>query len=144
MGSDTATQPPKDQCMDEVKRDLMDLVGLLKHEVQNPQKRQDAIQSFVQQHPLVELAYVTNPEGVQNTPNAVGSRVKVVYGGDGFGVDRSGRTWFSKVARADKPFQTQPYVSVATLRRCVTLAAPVKDDNGELLAVVAVDIRCPS
>lgn len=130
--------------MDEVRRDLMDLVGLLKHDVQHPQKRQEAIKSFVQQHPLVELAYVTNPEGVQNTPNAVGSRVRVVYGGDGFGVDRSGRNWFAKVTRADKPFQTQPYVSVATLRRCVTLAAPVKDDNGELLAVVAVDIRCPS
>ncbi len=102
---------------------------------------QSMLMGFVSNHPLVELGYMTGPEGTQCLPNVVSSRVKVVYGGDGLGVDRSSRGWFSVAAETGQPYVSNPYLSVATLRRCVTVSAPVVDDAGTLLGVVAVDMR---
>lgn len=105
------------------------------------QQRWQVLSNWVKDMSEVELAYMTDQRGVQNVANATGACLRVAYDGDGVGIDRSDRAWFTIPARMGKTHVTRRYVSVATHDLCVTVATPVLDNNNILQGVLAADIK---
>ncbi len=105
------------------------------------QQRWQILSNWVKDLSDVELAYMTDQRGVQNVANATGAGLRVAYDGDGVGIDRSDRAWYTIPARMGKTHVTRRYVSVATHALCVTVATPVLDNNNILLGVLAADLK---
>jgi methyl-accepting chemotaxis protein len=89
----------------------------------------------------LELLYVTDNRGRQITGNIFASNaVQASYGNDGYGMDWSKRPWFQDTMSKGCCTVTPFYRSAATHRFCFTAAGPIRDDRGNIIGVLGVDI----
>ncbi|WP_438446600.1 methyl-accepting chemotaxis protein [Gorillibacterium sp. sgz5001074] len=58
-------------------------------------------------------------------------------------VNARGREWFQK-AMAGQLYESEAYISAITKKPCVTLSVGIRNGNGEIVAVIGVDLRVHS
>ncbi|MGQ9834817.1 MAG: methyl-accepting chemotaxis protein [Thermoanaerobaculaceae bacterium] len=99
----------------------------------------------LQQNPFLENAFLTDPEGnlVAFTPNPE-LKVKDVSTVPVVGQNLSERPWFQAVMRDQRTTLTPVYTSLLTGERCFTVAAPVRDPEGNLVGVLGLDVNANS
>ncbi|GAB1535286.1 methyl-accepting chemotaxis protein [Geovibrio sp. ADMFC3] len=95
---------------------------------------------FIKRNSYIELAYMTDARGRQITPNIWNRNVRGSNDSLSVGSDWSTRDWFRKPKETGDVYVTDIYRSVATDNFCFTVAAPVKDNSGNVTGVLAVDI----
>ncbi len=106
-------------------------------------RQEQELRDALRRYPYVELLYITDATGRQITSNiAADSQVSTTaYGSDGYGMDWSKRPWFCGARDNNATYISELYRSVATGSFCCTVAVPVRDGAGRLIAVLGADIN---
>jgi len=106
-----------------------------------PEKQEDALKGLVEEFPYIQFAYVVNSEGVKVTRNITQVVDKAKYAKIDLHEDFSDREWFINPMKTGKVSVTSLYTSRITGALCVTVSGPIRDDTGEILGILGLDIR---
>jgi methyl-accepting chemotaxis protein len=102
--------------------------------------REGLLRDFVSGAGYVELAYMTDSQGVQTVANQFRPGMEAVYASDGLGSDWSDRPWFGAVRVLGEAFVSEIYRSRATDAFCCTVSVPVRNKEGIFCGVLAADL----
>jgi len=106
-----------------------------------PEKQEDVLKGLVEEFPYIQFAYVVNAEGVKVTRNITQVVDKAKYAKIDLHEDFSDREWFINPMKTGKVSVTSLYTSRITGALCVTVSGPIRDDTGEILGILGLDIR---
>ncbi|MHB8110099.1 MAG: triose-phosphate isomerase [Syntrophorhabdaceae bacterium] len=106
-----------------------------------PEKQEECLKSLVEDYPYIQFAYIVNAEGVKITRNITQIVDRAKYQKIGLNEDFSDRDWFIKPVSDGKIHATNLYSSRITGALCVTVSGPVRDELGDIVGVLGLDIR---
>ena len=104
-------------------------------------KQESVIQKLLDENPFIQFAYVVNGEGSKITKNITQIQYKAQFEHSGLGDNFSDRPWFINPMKDGKSFVSDFYTSKITGALCITVSAPISNDNSEIVGVFGVDIR---
>jgi isopropylmalate/homocitrate/citramalate synthase len=107
----------------------------------NHAKQEGVIQKLLDENAFIQFAYVVNAEGKKITRNITQIQYKAQFEHSGLGDNFSDRPWFIKPMKDGKSFVSDFYTSKITGALCITVSAPISNDNSEIIGVFGVDIR---
>jgi sensor histidine kinase regulating citrate/malate metabolism len=107
----------------------------------DPGKIEPALQEAVHKHQFIQFIYVTDLSGKKITANVTQPEYRDEFGSFGLHEDFSDRDWFSGAIDEGGVFITDFYKSRITGALCITVSAPVLDDNGKAVGVIGADLR---
>jgi len=96
---------------------------------------------FINKHRFIELAYLTDANGRQITPNIWSKGIRSSNDKNSIGSNWLSKEWFKKPKDTGMIYITDIYRSVATDNFCFTVAVPVKDASGGVIGVLGVDVN---
>ncbi len=105
---------------------------------QSPAGQRRTLTHLIQRHAFLDLLYLLDAKGIQHGDNVACRRLRAAAR-SGDGVDRSHRPYYRLARSASGPVVTEPYLSLATNRLCITVAIPIYDGNGDLLGILVGD-----
>lgn len=106
----------------------------------DPAQIETALDEDIHIHPFVQFAYVTDSEGFRIT-RAITQRVDAVeYSTLPTQEDLSDRDWYHGAIENREVYITSIYKSRFTGRLCITAAAPIQDDEEQVIGVLGVDL----
>jgi len=103
-------------------------------------KMKEVLDRAVHINPSLEMAWVTDVKGVQITEFSMAHDVCLDVK-CGIGSNWSGRDWFSEPMRTGETFTSNIYHSETLNDYCLTISTPIKNTAGNILGVLAVDVR---
>ena len=106
-----------------------------------PERQEERLKSLVEDYPYIQFAYAVNGEGIKITRNITQIVDKAKYQKIGLNDDFSDRDWFIKPMADGRIHATDLYSSRITGALCVTVSGPVRDEMGEIVGVLGLDIR---
>ena len=106
----------------------------------DPRWQITALRQVIRCHPYIELAYVTNEEGIQMTKNVFRNNISASYGDSGKNKDWSERPWFRGAMNTSGVYLSDIYRSQATDEFCLTASSTLVADD-IVIGVVALDIN---
>ena len=98
------------------------------------------MEEFLEEYPFIQIVYLVDPSG-RRLGHAVAEAADRISYATFHEQDFTGRDWLMAPLHTGKLHITDLYKSIFTGRLCLTVAAPVTDDNDEIVAVLAADIR---
>jgi isopropylmalate/homocitrate/citramalate synthase len=104
-------------------------------------KQEGVIQKLLDENTFIQFAYVVNAEGKKTTKNITQIQYKAQFEHSGLGDNFSDRPWFIKPMQDGKSFVSDFYTSKITGALCITVSAPISDEEGNIIGVFGVDIR---
>jgi citrate (Re)-synthase len=104
-------------------------------------KQEGVIQKLLDENAFIQFAYVVNAVGKKITRNITQIQYKAQFEHSGLGDNFSDRPWFIKPMQDGKSFVSNFYTSKITGALCITVSAPISNDNSEIIGVFGVDIR---
>ncbi len=107
----------------------------------NPVRQEDRLKALVQDYPYIQFVYAVNGEGIKITRNITQVVDKAKYQKIGLNEDFSDRDWFIKPMSDGKIHATNLYSSRITGALCVTVSGPIRDEMGDIVGVLGLDIR---
>jgi isopropylmalate/homocitrate/citramalate synthase len=103
---------------------------------------QEAVmQKLLEENPFIQFAYVVNREGSKIARNITQIEYKAQFEHAGLGDNFSDRPWFINPMKNGRSFVSDFYTSKITGALCITVSAPIADDNNTIVGVFGVDIR---
>ena len=99
------------------------------------------IQKLLDENPFIQFAYVVNGEGKKITKNITQIQYKAQFEHSGLGDNFSDRPWFISPMKDGKSFVSDFYTSKITGALCITVSAPISNENSGMAGVFGVDIR---
>lgn len=106
-----------------------------------PKMQEETLKGLVEDYPYIQFAYTVNGEGIKITRNITQAADKAKYHKIGLHEDFSDRDWFIKPVQDGKIHATNLYSSKITGALCVTVSGPVRNDIGEIVGVLGLDIK---
>lgn len=106
-----------------------------------PERQEERLKGLVEDYPYIQFAYAVNGEGVKITRNITQVVDKAKYQKIGLNDDFSDRDWFIKPMADGRIHATDLYSSRITGALCVTVSGPIRDEMGDLVGVLGLDIR---
>ncbi|OIN98421.1 MAG: hypothetical protein AUJ49_13335 [Desulfovibrionaceae bacterium CG1_02_65_16] len=106
-----------------------------------------ALTGFIDQWEQIECLYVLSAKGVQISgtvcnPTKLRKRKRFIYEPARVGADHSLKEYYLPLRAGLKKFTTQPYISLASGNRCITISAAYKDrDNRSCILCADIDYR---
>ncbi len=126
----------------EVARHIVeDFVELPAMRSMDPSVQEPVMAKLQKEDPYIQFAYVVNGEGRKITKNITDLENKAKYETAGLGDDFSNRSWFINPMKDGRSFVSDFYTSKITGALCITVSAPIRDKNEEIVGVFGVDIR---
>lgn len=107
----------------------------------DPEKITTVLEEIVSNNQFLQMAYVTDAEGVQITENVAQPWIEKAKEISRKGDDRSSRPWFAIIIKEGKSSLTDYYISKTTEELCITASAPITNSNGEFVGVLAMDFN---
>ncbi len=107
----------------------------------NPIRQEEHLKTLVHDYPYIQFVYAVNAEGIKITRNITQAIDKAKYQKIGLNEDFSDRDWFIKPMSDGKIHATNLYSSRITGYLCVTVSGPIRDEMGEIVGVLGLDIR---
>jgi hypothetical protein len=104
-------------------------------------RQTEALRDVLRRNRSVELAYITNAEGIQTLPNVTRQNLQATWGGAGKARNWSTRSWFLGAKHTQGVYLSDIYRSDATDEFCLTAAATFTDARGDVAGVVALDVN---
>ncbi|NTW59236.1 MAG: histone-lysine N-methyltransferase [Nitrospirae bacterium] len=104
-------------------------------------KQEAALQKLLDENPFIQFAYVVNSEGKKTTRNITQIQYKAQFEHAGLGDNFSDRPWFINPMKDGKSFVSDFYTSKITGALCITVSAPIANDESNIIGVFGVDIR---
>lgn len=106
-----------------------------------PSRQEPVLRTLLELNPFIQYAYVTDAEGRRITRNITHIVDKAKYEKAQVGEDLSDRPWFIEPMRIGKVHVTDFYTSKYTGALCITVSAPIRNENDEIVGILGVDIR---
>ena len=106
-----------------------------------PDLQEPIMQQFIEENPSIQFAYVVDMNGKKTTKNITNIADRAKFENYGVGTDQSDREWFIKPLQTGKMYVTNFYISKMTGALCITVSAPLVDDNDEMVGIFGVDIK---
>lgn len=106
-----------------------------------PELQEPIMQQFIEENPSIQFAYVVDMNGKKTTRNITNIADRAKYENYGIGTDQSDREWFIVPLQTGKIHVTNFYISKMTGALCITVSAPIVDDNDEMIGIFGVDIK---
>ena len=106
-----------------------------------------ALTGFIDQWEQIECLYVLNAKGVQISgtvcnPARLRKRKRFIYEPAHVGADHSLKEYYLPLRAGLQKFTTQPYISLASGNRCITISAAYKDrDNRSCILCADIDYQ---
>ncbi|NLN77094.1 MAG: histone-lysine N-methyltransferase, partial [Armatimonadetes bacterium] len=99
------------------------------------------LEAAVHKHTFIQFIYVTDMSGNKVTENITQPEFREKYGTFGLNEDFSDRDWFNGAVDDGGIFITDFYKSRITGALCITVSAPLFDDQGSCAGVIGADLR---
>ncbi len=109
-----------------------------------PEAMREAMCHIVPRYPFVDLLYTVDEKGTQSSENIVCPRKSEMAGLPGLGQDRSQRPYFLLAREKDTVVVTEPYLSTASRKLCISAALKWRDADGKVLGFIVLDIDLAS
>jgi isopropylmalate/homocitrate/citramalate synthase len=106
-----------------------------------PERQEERLKSLVEDYPYIRFAYAVNGEGIKITRNITQIVDKAKYQKIGLNDDFSDRDWFIKPMADGRIHATDLYSSRITGALCVSVSGPIRDEMGDIVGVLGLDIR---
>jgi citrate (Re)-synthase len=106
-----------------------------------PEKQEEILGDIVEEYPYIQFAYIVDSEGIKITKNINQIFDKAKYHKIGIHEDFSDRDWFINPLKNGKISVTDIYSSKITGALCVTVSGPIRDEVGEIVGVLGLDIK---
>ncbi|BDQ37933.1 hypothetical protein SYK_22930 [Pseudodesulfovibrio nedwellii] len=104
-------------------------------------QQQDILHRAVRENPSLEIAWITDTNGIQVTDCALAHDSPIGTLKGGVGTDWSHRDWFHEPLRTGEAYVSNIYHSKVIDDYCLTVSTPLRNGEGEVLGVLAVDVR---
>ena len=118
-----------------------EMVELKEMRTMDNAKQEAALQKLLDENTFIQFAYVVNSEGKKTTRNITQIQYKAQFEHAGLGDNFSDRPWFISPMKDGKSFVSDFYTSKITGALCITVSAPVANDESNIIGVFGVDIR---
>jgi isopropylmalate/homocitrate/citramalate synthase len=106
-----------------------------------PERQEEVLKGLVEEYPYIQFAYVVNAEGVKITKNITQVVDRAKYAKIDLHEDFSDRDWFIQPLKTGKTSVTTLYTSRITGALCITVSGPIREEAGEIVGVLGLDIR---
>lgn len=106
-----------------------------------PEQQEEVLKGLVEEYPYIQFAYVVNAEGVKITKNVTQVVDRAKYAKIDLHEDFSDRDWFIQPLKTGKTSVTTLYTSRITGALCITVSGPIREEAGEIVGVLGLDIR---
>lgn len=107
----------------------------------DPIKQEETLKSIVEEYPYIQFAYIVNSEGAKITKNITQAIDRAKYYKIGLNEDFSDRDWFINPMKTGEISVNNLYSSKITGALCVTVSGPIRDEFGDILGVLGLDIK---
>jgi len=134
---------------DLIKRRAYEMAAQLMEEVvddpalksMDPARQEALLAKMEQENPFIQFLYVTDDKGHKITRNVTRPEDRAKYEQIGSDVDYSRREWIMEPFKTGKVNVTNFYTSVITGALCITVSAPIRNDDEELVGILGMDLR---
>ncbi|MDO9585933.1 MAG: histone-lysine N-methyltransferase, partial [Syntrophales bacterium] len=106
-----------------------------------PDLQESVMQKCIEENPSIQFAYVVDLNGKKTTRNITNVVDRAKYENYGVGTDQSDREWFIKPIQSGKVHVTDFYISKMTGALCITVSAPIVNENDDIVGIFGVDIK---
>jgi C4-dicarboxylate-specific signal transduction histidine kinase len=103
-------------------------------------KQEEVMEEVREKHNFIQFMYVVDRKGVKITRNIIDPAFSKEFEKKDVGVIYSDREWFNQPIKTGMSFISEFYVSRMTERLCITVSAPLRDDNDKIIGVVGMDM----
>ncbi len=117
------------------------MVGRKEMRTMDHAKQEGVIQKLLDENAFIQFAYVVNAEGKKTTRNITQIQYKAQFEHSGLGDNFSDRPWFIMPMKDGKSFVSDFYTSKITGALCITVSAPISNEQDTIVGVFGVDIR---
>ncbi|WP_031484693.1 methyl-accepting chemotaxis protein [Maridesulfovibrio frigidus] len=100
-----------------------------------------AVRKYVREHSFLELVYITDHHGVQTISNISGQVQGYEEDSSSCGSNWAGRAWFTGPLEDKTLYISDVYQSSASGQNCITVSGPFLSPEGNVLGVIAADVR---
>lgn len=105
-----------------------------------PAAMHEAMCHIAPHYPFVDLLYTVDEKGIQSSENIACPRKQVTERSAGLGQDRSQRPYYLLARDQNNVVVTEPYLSSASRKLCISAALKWRDTDGTVLGLVVLDI----
>ena len=99
------------------------------------------LQSLVAENPFIQFAYVVDMRGTKITRNICQTVDQAKYETVGAGENYSNRSWFIQPVKDGRIHVTDLYSSKITGALCITVSGTIRNQIGEIIGILGLDIR---
>jgi hypothetical protein len=107
----------------------------------DPDQQEEALKGIVESFPYIQFAYTVNSEGVKITKNITQAIDRAKYYKIGLHEDFSDRDWFINPMKTGEISVNNLYSSRITGALCITVSGPIRDEFGDIVGVLGLDIK---
>jgi isopropylmalate/homocitrate/citramalate synthase len=107
----------------------------------DPEKVEPVLEEAVHKHLFIQFIYVTDMNGSKITKNVTQPEYREEFGTFGLHEDFSDRDWFQGALEEGGVFITDFYKSRITGALCITVSAPITNEDGQAIGVIGADLR---
>jgi isopropylmalate/homocitrate/citramalate synthase len=107
----------------------------------NPEQQEVTLKSIVEEYPFIQFAYTVNSEGAKITKNITQAVDRAKYYKIGLHEDFSDRDWFINPMKTGEISVNNLYSSKITGALCITVSGPIRDEFGDIVGVLGLDIK---
>ncbi len=107
----------------------------------DPTRMEPVLQKVLDDNPYIQFIYVTDTEGRKKTKNITHPTERAKYESFKLNEDFSDRPWFINPMKDGKIHVTDFYTSAITGALCITVSAPVRDEEEGIVGILGMDIR---
>ena len=134
---------------DKLKRKATELAAHLIEEIAEREEiktmrakvQEPVLRKFLEANPFIQFIYITNTEGRKTTKNVTHVKDRAKYENYKLDRDFSDRPWFINPLQDGKVHVTDFYTSKITGALCITVSAPVRNEDDEIIGILGADIR---
>lgn len=118
-----------------------DIVEKSEFKTMDPKWQEPLMKALLDENPFIQFAYVVDTDGKKTTKNITQVVDKAKYEKIGAGENFSNRDWFIEPMKTGKTYITDFYKSVMTGALCITVSAPIRNIEEEIVGVFGIDIK---
>lgn len=104
------------------------------------ERQERAMERVRDEHSFIQFIYVVDRRGIKITKNIIDTNYAKEFEKKDGRVVYSDRRWFRRPIETGMPFVSDFYISRITERLCITVSAPVRNKEDEIIGVLGIDI----
>ncbi len=120
---------------------IKEILNLPEIRSMDPDKQEPVLEDLITENPFIQFAYICNLEGKKITKNITQVVDRAKYSRFGLHEDFSDRDWFITPLKDGKIHVTDIHTSAITGKLIITVSAPIRDDEENIVGILGVDIR---